>query len=36
MLHYKYQPDPESTKINRKVMNINGEGIDAPQIMPPL
>ena len=34
MLHCKHQTDPESTKINRKIMNISGVGVVSPQIVP--
>lgn len=32
----KYQADPKSTEMNRKIMNTNAVDIDTAQVMPPL
>lgn len=32
----KYQADPKSTEINRKILKTNAVDIDTPQVMPPL
>lgn len=32
----KYQADPKSTEMNRKIMNTSAVDIDTAQVMPPL
>lgn len=34
--YYKYQADPKSTEMNRKIMNTSAVDIDTAQVMPPL